>query len=104
MSKDNRDMSGTENERKSRGRSREGASFPVPREKIEVPAEYAAVLDELKNRIQSERLRVTMAANRLWCSCIGISAKSFWIVRSVRAGELKSLTASLMTLKTPFQT
>jgi predicted nuclease of restriction endonuclease-like (RecB) superfamily len=28
-----------------------------------VPAEYAAVLDELKNRIQSERLHVTMAAN-----------------------------------------
>lgn len=63
MSKDNPDMSGTENKRKSRGHSRKRASFPVPPEKIEVPAEYAAVLDELKNRIQSERLRVTLAAN-----------------------------------------
>ena len=63
MSKDSLDMSGTESKRKSRGRSREGASFPVPPEKIEVPAEYAAVLDELKNRIQSERLRVTLVAN-----------------------------------------
>lgn len=63
MSKDKSDVSDTENKRKSRGRSREGASFPVPPEKIEVPAEYAAVLNELKNRIQSERLHVTMAAN-----------------------------------------
>ncbi|NOR49014.1 MAG: DUF1016 family protein [Methanosarcinaceae archaeon] len=63
MSEDRSDVSDTENKRESRGRSRKGASFPVPPEKIEVPAEYAAVLDELKNRIQSERLHVTMAAN-----------------------------------------
>ena len=63
MSKGSPDVSVTESKRKSRGRSRESASFPVPPEKIEVPAEYATVLDELKNRIQSERLRVTLAAN-----------------------------------------
>ena len=63
MSKSNLDVSGTENKRKSRGRNREEASFPVPLGETEMPDEYAAVLDELKNRIQSERLRVTLAAN-----------------------------------------
>ncbi|MBN1323352.1 MAG: hypothetical protein JW986_05040, partial [Methanotrichaceae archaeon] len=63
MSKDCPDVSGTESKRKSRGRSREDASFPVPAGKTEMPADYAAVLGELKNRIRSERLRVTLAAN-----------------------------------------
>jgi len=63
MSKDSSDMFGTESKRKSRGRSREEASFPVPAGETEMPAEYAAVLSELKKRIQSERLRVTLAAN-----------------------------------------
>jgi len=63
MSKGSLDISGTESKRKSRGRSREEASFPVPAGKTEMPAEYTAVLGELKKRIQSERLRVTLAAN-----------------------------------------
>jgi len=63
MNKGSPDVSGTESERKSRGRSREDGSFPVPVGKTEVPAEYAAVLSELKKRIQSERLRVTLTAN-----------------------------------------
>jgi predicted nuclease of restriction endonuclease-like (RecB) superfamily len=63
MSKGSPDVSGTESKRKSRGRNREEASFPVPVGKTEMPAEYAAVLSELKKRIQSERLRVTLAAN-----------------------------------------
>ena len=63
MSKGSPDVSGTESKRKSRGRSREEASFPVPVGKTEMPAEYAAVLSELKKRIQSERLRVTLTAN-----------------------------------------
>jgi len=63
MSTGSSDVSGTESKRKSRGRSREEASFPVPAGKTEMPAEYAAVLGELKKRIQSERLRVTLAAN-----------------------------------------
>ncbi|MBN1323344.1 MAG: hypothetical protein JW986_05000 [Methanotrichaceae archaeon] len=63
MSKGGPDVSWTESKRKSRGRSREDASFPVPAGKSEMPADYAAVLDELKNRIRSERLRVTLVAN-----------------------------------------
>lgn len=63
MSTDSPDVSVTESKRKSMGRNREEASFPVPVREIEMPAEYAGVLDELKNRIQSERLRVTLAAN-----------------------------------------
>ena len=49
--------------RKSRGRRRESASFPVPAGRGDLPADYAAVLGDIKERIQSERLRVTLAAN-----------------------------------------
>jgi len=50
-------------ERTSRGRKREGASFPVAPAHAGLPEDYAAVLGEIKQRIQSERLRVVMAAN-----------------------------------------
>jgi predicted nuclease of restriction endonuclease-like (RecB) superfamily len=52
-----------ESKRKSRGRQREGASFPVPPGGAELPESYAAVLGEIKERIRTERLRVVMAAN-----------------------------------------
>ena len=63
MSKSTPDKHGSGNKRKSRGRTREDASFPVPAGKVDLPAEYAVVLGDLKERIQSERLRVTLAAN-----------------------------------------
>lgn len=50
-------------ERKSRGRRREDASFPVPPVTGELPEGYAAILGEIKERIRAERLRVVMAAN-----------------------------------------
>ena len=50
-------------ERTSRGRQREGASFPTPPAKVQMPKDYAAILSEIKDRIRSERLRVVMAAN-----------------------------------------
>jgi len=50
-------------ERKSRGRQRKDASFPVPPERGDVPETYAAVLGEIKDRIRTERLRIVMAAN-----------------------------------------
>lgn len=50
-------------ERKSRGRSRKDASFPVPVGKGALPDNYADVLAGLKKRIQSQRLRVTLSAN-----------------------------------------
>ncbi|MGL4942973.1 MAG: DUF1016 N-terminal domain-containing protein [Thermoguttaceae bacterium] len=37
--------------------------FPLPPDKSVVPADYAAVLDALKARIRTERLRVTLSAN-----------------------------------------
>jgi DUF1016 N-terminal domain len=50
--------------RRSRGRIREeGASFPVPPLRSEVPRGYAETLGEIKRRIQQERLRVVMTAN-----------------------------------------
>lgn len=54
-------MSGSD--RKSRGRNREEALFPALAGKNGLPADYATMLDALKERIRSERLRVTLAAN-----------------------------------------
>ncbi|WP_052959022.1 PDDEXK nuclease domain-containing protein [Methanoculleus sediminis] len=54
---------GSDGERKARGRIRESASFPVPVGRSDLPADYAAVLGDIKERIQSEHLRITLAAN-----------------------------------------
>jgi len=54
-------MSGSD--RKSRGRNREEALFPAPSGKNVLPADYATMLDALKERIRTERLCVTLAAN-----------------------------------------
>ena len=41
----------------------EGASFPAPVGKGELPADYTVLLGQIKERICSERLRVVSAAN-----------------------------------------
>ena len=45
------------------GRTVEGASFPVPPSARDMPHDYALILEELKSRIQEERLRVVLSAN-----------------------------------------
>ncbi len=52
-----------DNKRLSRGRERTGVSFPVAPSASAMPENYAPLLNELKQRITTERLRVTMAAN-----------------------------------------
>ena len=52
-----------EEQRKSRGQSRGSASFSAPVGRDVLPADYTEVLGNIKERIQSERLRVTLAAN-----------------------------------------
>lgn len=47
----------------SRGKTREGASFPAPPPLAGLPGDYAEALAEIKQRIQQERLRVILAAN-----------------------------------------
>lgn len=47
----------------SRGKTREGASFPVSPPLAGLPRDYAETLAEIKQRIQQERLRVVLAAN-----------------------------------------
>ena len=49
--------------RGSRGKTRDGAFFPVSPTRAGLPRDYAETLSEIKQRIQSERLRVVMAAN-----------------------------------------
>jgi len=50
-------------ERKSRGRVREDASFPVPPTHTGLPTDYGDLLAKIKQRIGTERLRTVMAAN-----------------------------------------
>ena len=50
--------------RKTRGHShRKDASFPAPVGKGELPANYADLLGQIKERIHSERLRVVLTTN-----------------------------------------
>ena len=49
--------------RASRGKTREGAFFPVPPTRAGLPGDYAETLGAIKQRIQQERLRVVLAAN-----------------------------------------
>ncbi len=45
------------------GRQKEEALFPVAPSRTGLPHDYTVVLDEIKRRIQQERLRVVMSAN-----------------------------------------
>jgi predicted nuclease of restriction endonuclease-like (RecB) superfamily len=51
------------NDRLQRGRKRAGAEFPVAPGKSGLPAEYPALLQEIKTRIQQTRLQIVFAAN-----------------------------------------
>ena len=50
-------------ERKTMGRRRTGASIPAPPGRAELPADYAALPGEIKERVRTERVRVVLAAN-----------------------------------------
>jgi len=54
---------GKQDDRRALGRQREEAMFPVAPPRASLPRDYGIVLDEVKRRIQQERLRVVMAAN-----------------------------------------
>ncbi|MBL7219146.1 MAG: DUF1016 family protein [Phycisphaerae bacterium] len=49
--------------RLSSGRRKPGAIFPTAAGKLSLPDNYASVLEELKRRIQTERLRIMLSAN-----------------------------------------
>ena len=49
--------------RLARGRGKPGAIFPTAAGKLSLPDNYASVLEELKRRIQTERLRIMLSAN-----------------------------------------
>lgn len=50
-------------DRRALGRQRKEALFPAAPPRAGLPRDYGVVLDEIKRRIQQERLRVVMAAN-----------------------------------------
>jgi predicted nuclease of restriction endonuclease-like (RecB) superfamily len=50
-------------DRRSRGRTRDDATFPISSPKAEVPDDYGATLADIKQRILAQRLRVVIAAN-----------------------------------------
>lgn len=49
--------------RRTRGRGRDGAAFPVAPPKVELPDGYVDALSEIKDRIQQTRLKTVLAAN-----------------------------------------
>lgn len=49
--------------RRSRGRTRDEAIFPVAPPKSDLPDDYMEVLGRIKERVRQERLRVVLAAN-----------------------------------------
>lgn len=49
--------------RLSRGRTRDGAIFPVPPSAASLPQGYAATLQEIKNHLRGARIRAVLAAN-----------------------------------------
>jgi predicted nuclease of restriction endonuclease-like (RecB) superfamily len=49
--------------RHSRGRTRDGAIFPVPPSTTSLPESYATTLQEIKNHLRSARVRAVLAAN-----------------------------------------
>lgn len=53
----------SEEHRHSRGRNKPQASFPVAGKKLDLPVDYQSTLTNLKERIATERLRVTLSAN-----------------------------------------
>lgn len=73
------------NGRRVFGRTREDASFPVPPAARDMPHDYALMLEELKTRIQEERL-MFFRQTRQWSSCIGISVGLFWTDSNGKAG------------------
>ena len=58
-----RSAEGRTEDRKTLGRRRKDAMFPVAPPRAELPKDYAETLRDLKQRIQQERLRVVLAAN-----------------------------------------
>jgi predicted nuclease of restriction endonuclease-like (RecB) superfamily len=54
---------GSQGERRSLGRARNGARFPAPPARTELPTNYASTLAELKQRISESRLKTVLAAN-----------------------------------------
>jgi predicted nuclease of restriction endonuclease-like (RecB) superfamily len=50
-------------ERRSRGRTRDDATLPIPPPKAEMPDDYGATLADIKRRVQTQRLRVVVSAN-----------------------------------------
>ena len=63
MKKTSKSLSPAADERLTRGRSRDGASFPAPPPHAGLPTDYETVLGEIKSRIRSERLKAVLAAN-----------------------------------------
>jgi predicted nuclease of restriction endonuclease-like (RecB) superfamily len=63
MKKDKEIIRSTENIRKTRGSSKPEVIMPVPASLREMPAGYAALFAELKERIARERIKAVLSAN-----------------------------------------
>jgi predicted nuclease of restriction endonuclease-like (RecB) superfamily len=57
------DVGAMTEERLTRGKKREGASFPIAANRAELPQEYSDLFEEIKTKVDGSRLRMVMAAN-----------------------------------------
>ena len=58
-----RSRTGGTDDRRSRGRQREGASFPVGPSTSQLPPDYTTAFAEIKERIRKGRLSAVLVAN-----------------------------------------
>ncbi len=54
----------SQGERRVRGQARAEAAFPAAPSLAELPGDYLSTLEEIRQRIQKERLRVVVSANQ----------------------------------------
>ncbi|GEM_PF-1989886 len=85
-----RKASKTPDARRSLGRRRDDAVFPVAPPRTEAPRDYAGTLREIKRRIQQERLKVVLAANSAMVLLYWDIGRVISIVRTELVGAPRS--------------
>ncbi len=85
--------------RLSRGRTRDGASFPTPPGRTDLPRNYLAVLADLKDRIATTQTRAALSVNREVVSLYWMRA--FYLARTYQVKGLPQPAADLDGTRLP---
>lgn len=63
MRRTSRSIQPSARSRRARGRIRDGAAFPLPPAKSDLPRDYAILLNAIKQRVRREHVQIVLAAN-----------------------------------------